>query len=378
MARIIVGDQVVPIETVPFVIGREADCDLALDDPRVSRHHAQLEFLENGRVVLRDLGSANGTYVGDQRIEGGVWFDVPGSFRMGRTMLRVESDSHADLTIAGADPGATIAVGAPPPPVEHAGASYDPAEPVIAPAVPVTPAAAPAALVASPWPVAADRSAQPAGTVRSAASRAIASQLTLGFSLVVTTLALILFVRGIGLIDGLDAGTVSDADILTFESQSAQASGLILLSTLLSAIAFLAWLSRSVENAPLLRLGTPPVSPRWAIGWWFVPILSFWKPFGVVRDLYVRLGGAAAPVGLVSAWWIAWIAGLILDRVAGALVDRATTLDAVRSVFVLGIVAELSLAVAAILAILLVRRMQGWADAHAAQAGSTYRPAIQG
>jgi hypothetical protein len=217
---------------------------------------------------------------------------------------------------------------------------------------------------------------QPTGTVRSAATRAVASQLTLGFSLAATIVALVLFVRGIGLVDGLDAGTVSDSEILSFESQTAQASGLILLSTLLSAIAFLAWLSRSVENAPLLGLGTPPASPRWAIGWWFVPIMSFWKPFGVVRDLYVRLGGAAAPVGLVSAWWLTWIAGLILDRVSGVMVDRASTLDAVRSVFVLGIVAELSLAGAAILAILLVRRMQGWADARAAQAGSTYRPAV--
>jgi hypothetical protein len=383
--RIAVGELSRIIETVPFVIGREADCDLVLEDPRVSRHHVQLEVLDDGRVVLRDLGSANGTFVDERRIEGGVWFDVPGSFRVGRTVLHVEPGDTGDRTIAAlVESGATVAVDAP---VAGADRGVLPASPPVAPHAPVgprpvaetpfVPPAAPAIAAHSPERGAevAGGTARPAGTVRSAATRAIASQLTLGFSLVAAIVTLIVFVRGIGLIDGLDAGTVSNAEILSFESQGAQASGLILLSTLLSAIAFLAWLSRSVENAPLLGLGTPPVSPRWAIGWWFVPFLSFWKPFGVVRDLYVRLGGAAAPVGLVTAWWIAWIAGLVLDRLSGAMVDRASTLDAIRSVFVLGIVAELSLAVAAILAILLVRRMQGWADAHAAQAGSAGRSA---
>lgn len=111
---VIAGDQVVSIETVPFVIGREADCDLVLDDPRVSRHHVQLEVLDDGRVVLRDLGSANGTYVDDRRIEGGVWFDVPGSFRVGRTTLLVDHDGRTDQTVAaGVDPGATLAANPP-------------------------------------------------------------------------------------------------------------------------------------------------------------------------------------------------------------------------------------------------------------------------
>ena len=89
----------VPIEMVPFVIGREPDCDLVLEDARVSRHHAQIEVLDDGRVILRDLGSSNGTFVGEQRIDGGVWFDVPGAFRAGRTTLRVEWDPRSQETM---------------------------------------------------------------------------------------------------------------------------------------------------------------------------------------------------------------------------------------------------------------------------------------
>jgi pSer/pThr/pTyr-binding forkhead associated (FHA) protein len=37
-------------------------------DPQVSREHAVLEHIEQGHTVLRDLGSANGTYVDGERI----------------------------------------------------------------------------------------------------------------------------------------------------------------------------------------------------------------------------------------------------------------------------------------------------------------------
>jgi pSer/pThr/pTyr-binding forkhead associated (FHA) protein len=48
-------------------IGRERDNDLILTDPRVSRYHALIELVE-GRWLIRDLGSANNTFVNDELI----------------------------------------------------------------------------------------------------------------------------------------------------------------------------------------------------------------------------------------------------------------------------------------------------------------------
>lgn len=42
-------------------IGRGADADIRLDDPGVSRHHAEIRVGHD--VVIKDLGSTNGTYV---------------------------------------------------------------------------------------------------------------------------------------------------------------------------------------------------------------------------------------------------------------------------------------------------------------------------
>jgi hypothetical protein len=53
----------------PVSIGREPNNDIELPDERVSRHHAVL-YAEKGVWHLRDLDSANGTFIGHSRVTG--------------------------------------------------------------------------------------------------------------------------------------------------------------------------------------------------------------------------------------------------------------------------------------------------------------------
>ena len=51
-----------------YVVGRDPECDIVITDGRVSRRHAVLR-LEDGRWLLQDNGSSNGTYAGDRRVD---------------------------------------------------------------------------------------------------------------------------------------------------------------------------------------------------------------------------------------------------------------------------------------------------------------------
>lgn len=51
----------------PWLVGRGASADLVIADPAVSRHHAELEASPTG-LRVRDLGSANGTFINGARI----------------------------------------------------------------------------------------------------------------------------------------------------------------------------------------------------------------------------------------------------------------------------------------------------------------------
>jgi hypothetical protein len=56
-----------PVEGRPLAIGRGADNDLVVADPLLSRHHARI-VPRNGRLVLSDLASRNGTRVNGRAV----------------------------------------------------------------------------------------------------------------------------------------------------------------------------------------------------------------------------------------------------------------------------------------------------------------------
>lgn len=65
---IVDGTQVFPLEENLVKIGRRGDNHLVIDDPRISRRHAQLRTID-GRYVIFDLESTGGTWVNGQRIQ---------------------------------------------------------------------------------------------------------------------------------------------------------------------------------------------------------------------------------------------------------------------------------------------------------------------
>ncbi len=75
------------IERPRITVGSGADCELTLNDPAVSRRHLELRATEAGYQV-RDLGSTNGTTVGDVRIERAL-ITRPATLRLGSTNLRI-------------------------------------------------------------------------------------------------------------------------------------------------------------------------------------------------------------------------------------------------------------------------------------------------
>lgn len=63
---IVEGVKVHPLNESVVNIGRRLENQLVIDDPRVSRNHAQLRAIK-GRFVLFDLNSTGGTFVNGQR-----------------------------------------------------------------------------------------------------------------------------------------------------------------------------------------------------------------------------------------------------------------------------------------------------------------------
>jgi hypothetical protein len=85
----------------PLTIGRAPDNGLVLRDGRASRHHARIDG-RRGTLVLTDLGSTNGSFVNDRRVES-IALGEGDRIRIGLTGLLVESIDAGTLDGAAAD-----------------------------------------------------------------------------------------------------------------------------------------------------------------------------------------------------------------------------------------------------------------------------------
>lgn len=100
---IVNGNRHVPLNRAVVTLGRKLDNTLIIDDPRVSRHHAQLRQ-RYGRWILYDLGSASGTYVNNHKIEECLLQPGDVISLSGATLIYVEEE----LTEADGDTGGTL------------------------------------------------------------------------------------------------------------------------------------------------------------------------------------------------------------------------------------------------------------------------------
>ncbi|MFB3739821.1 MAG: FHA domain-containing protein, partial [Candidatus Velamenicoccus archaeovorus] len=69
-------------------IGRDAGCEITVDDAYVSQQHARL-YGEDGSWYVEDLGSTNGTYLNDRRVAAPAPVHAGDVVRIGKTVLEL-------------------------------------------------------------------------------------------------------------------------------------------------------------------------------------------------------------------------------------------------------------------------------------------------
>ena len=84
-----------------LTVGRSAECDVSISSDEISRHHAKLQVVPDG-VMVEDLGSANGTFINNQRVHGGTLMKAGDELRLDTVRFMLMSPEQ-------------MAPGAPPP-----------------------------------------------------------------------------------------------------------------------------------------------------------------------------------------------------------------------------------------------------------------------
>jgi DNA-binding winged helix-turn-helix (wHTH) protein len=88
ICRLIWADGQAALTEGEHVVGRDSAADVVIDSPSVSRRHARIRIAA-GQAMLEDLGSKNGSYVGERRVTGAVTLADRDDLRFGRIPVQV-------------------------------------------------------------------------------------------------------------------------------------------------------------------------------------------------------------------------------------------------------------------------------------------------
>jgi len=91
------------MKTSPFVVGRDPQCGVHIDNAGVSRNHCKFTY-EEGEYYIEDAGSSNGTFCGGAKIERRLRIADGDKFNIGKYVLLFQDNGFSFLpTQAGED-----------------------------------------------------------------------------------------------------------------------------------------------------------------------------------------------------------------------------------------------------------------------------------
>jgi hypothetical protein len=82
------GSKAITLGDGVTVVGRQDDCQLRIKSSQVSRKHCEL-FEKKGLLLVKELGSSNGTYVNGKRVEGQRVLEPGDEITIGKVKFRV-------------------------------------------------------------------------------------------------------------------------------------------------------------------------------------------------------------------------------------------------------------------------------------------------
>lgn len=219
-------------------------------------------------------------------------------------------------------------------------------------------------------------------TVQPLTPRARWATVALGAVIVSDVFAIVFDVLAIRLMDRVIGG--EDIAVSTLDADDTRQAAVASVQLLVFAVAvvfFVRWFHRAYVNLGVLG-GTRRYRTAWAIASWFTPFLNLWRPKQIANDIWrssdpssfwaERGAASSSTPNLLRFWWAAWLVAGYVMRIAGlGWANTSTAVDAGASATG-GYVTEaediqhtamLDLAggaldiVAAVLAILVIRRM---------------------
>ena len=119
-----------------------------------------------------------------------------------------------------------------------------------------------------------------------------------------------------------------DIDVAAEQNDLFYVFGAVLYGGLLlvSGILFLFWVYRAAANVHSVNPNAMTITPRWAVGWNFIPIAWYWKPYEAVSEIWhgSHQPGTDEPSTPLTLgwWWGCWVASQIIGHIGDRILNH--------------------------------------------------------
>ena len=131
-----------------------------------------------------------------------------------------------------------------------------------------------------------------------------------------------------------------------------------LIVSIATIVLWCMWTHRAARNIVDSDLTAFSFTPGWAIGWYFIPIATWFKPFQAMREIWNasvgEMGELSLPEPLLTKWWATWLISSILSNISLRITMQAETAETLYLATAIGAVASLASFIAIPIAIKMV------------------------
>ena len=115
------------------------------------------------------------------------------------------------------------------------------------------------------------------------------------------------------LAESMSSGTRISVETATkSDNFVAMSGGLVFIVAIIQIVIFMIWVYKFQKGLPIIKINDARWSPGWCVAWWFIPIMSLFRPYQVIAQFWRATSLKNSPTNWKSAnvpsllmvWWI--------------------------------------------------------------------------
>lgn len=155
-----------------------------------------------------------------------------------------------------------------------------------------------------------------------------------------------------------------------------------LIVFVVSGFLILRWIHRANYNARQLGAENMKFTPRWSIGYYFIPILTLWKPYQAMKEIWKASKNPSDwesqnTSGVLPMWWTLWLVSNFLGQAIFRLSMHAEELNELMNLNIITQISNVLDIPLALVLLAIVNNIQNMQKVHLESANNHIQPTAE-